>query len=726
MKKTLEWTHPALHLVQKALVAAVAIIAAVGLFALPAKAFAEDVPATDLTAPAHDKTATPNGDGTYKITLSVTGNSVQSSTTSHADVIVVMDTSYSMNYGQYGDYEDYPSRLSVAKSAVNSLAKELLENNTADNPDAVRISLVTFGGYATTYFTTSNGFTTDLQDFQATVNGLHTGSEYSATGATNWEDGLTVANQMETDDPNQTYIIFVSDGNPTLRNTQDGYSWWDDEDAKTNIDDHVVYGSWNSDNNGKNYKWASYVAQSINDAGKKLFSVGVFGKVSRMKDLASAAEQAGNYYSVRDQEALNSAFDKIVNTITTNISYTNVKIEDTLNSKYVDYVLPDGANAPDFTYGCTKNGEPYTPAAALPAPSFADGKVIWNLEKIVLEKDVTYAVSFNVQLNQRAYDEAAEAEGEFWVNTNHTGTLSYQKITRVTGQDSVYSDPATLDYKNPQVKVPVSTLTVSKEWKLNDDTAPESLTPKSLDVQVYQGDFQGNDKKEYKKVTLSADNNWTAVVNVAAGPEGHTYSVTENPGDKWEPSLPQTVQLKGLTSQNDKRQDIKNFYKTGKLTLTKNLKGNAANVKEDHFDFTLTCDGLADGKYGDVIFTGGTATAKLGNNETITLSNIPADKPIAITEISTSTPNAQMTTTATINGIETPFADSKHKSVTATVEYEKPATAVVYTNQIKIAPDTGLDISTTSQGVLLGVAAAGAATLAAAAIRKNHGERKEK
>ena len=213
MKKTLEWTHPALHLVQKALVAAVSIIAAVGLFALPVPAYAEDAPATDLTtAPAHDKTATPNGDGTYKITLSVTGNSVQSTTTSHADVIVVMDLSYSMNYGQYGEYIDRPSRLSVAKSAVDSLAAKLLANNTADNQNAVRISLVTFGGDATV----SKGFTNNLQDFKATVDGLQTGSGDDATGGTNWEAGLTVANQMATRDANQTYIIFVSDGNPTL------------------------------------------------------------------------------------------------------------------------------------------------------------------------------------------------------------------------------------------------------------------------------------------------------------------------------------------------------------------------------------------------------------------------------------------------------------------------------------------------------------------------------
>ncbi len=724
MKKTLEWTHPALHLVQKALVAAVAIIAAVGLLAVPAKAFAEDAPATDLTAPAHAKTATDNGDGTYKITLSVTGNSVQSSTTSQADVIVVMDLSASMNYGQYGDNYYGPSRLSVAKSAVNSLAEELLENNTADNPNAVHISLVTFGGYATI----SKSFTTDLDDFQATVNGLQTGSPYNATGGTNWEDGLTVANQMATRDANQTYIIFVSDGNPTFRKTLDGYSS-DDEDQRHIIDGNTIYGSGNSDKNGKNYYWASQVAQSITGAGKTLFSVGVFGgNVSNMWWLAYEAGQAENYYRASDQDSLNSAFDNIVNTITTNISYTNVKIEDTLNSKYVDYVLPDGANAPDFTYGCTKNGEPYTPAAALPAPSFADGKVIWNLEKIVLEKDVTYAVSFNVQLNQRAYDEAAEAEGEFWVNTNHTGTLSYQKITRVTGQDSVYSDPATLDYKNPQVKVPVSTLTVSKEWKLNDDTAPESLTPKSLDVQVYQGDFQGNDKKEYKKVTLSADNNWTAVVNVAAGPRGHEYSVTEECGDEWQQSLPHAVKLTGLVTQTG-TQEITNTYKTGKLTLTKKIKGNAANI-QDKFAFKLSCADLKNMTFGEgesaVKFDSeGNATVELGNDETITLSNVPAGKTITITESSSSAPNAHMTTTAKVGDTEVTFKDSQDKSVSATVSYG-PTTDVVYTNQTEIAPDTGLDFSTTSQGVLLGVAAAGAATLSIAAIRKSHGERKEK
>lgn len=710
MKKTLEWTHPALHLVQKALVAAVAIIAAVGLFALPVTAYAEDAPVTDLTtAPAHKKTATDNGDGTYKITLSVTGNSVQSTTTSHADVIVVMDTSYSMNYSQRGDYIDYyrPSRLSVAKDAVNSLAEKLLANNTDDNPDAVRISLVTFGGYATT----SKSFTTDLQGFQTTVTGLKTGSSREATGGTNWEDGLTVANQMATRDANQTYIIFVSDGNPTYRNTRGGnQSYW--EDARHEIDNHVIYGSGNSDDNGKNYKYASQVAQSINGAGKKLFSVGVFGNVSKMQDLASDAGQVGNYYSASDQDTLNSAFENIVNTITTNISYTNVVIEDTLNSGYVDYVLPDDAEAPAFSYSYTKNGQPYTPADTIPVASFAGGKVTWNLGSIELEKGVTYAVSFDVKLKQEAYDEAAKAEGDFKVDTNGAGTLSYQKITHVTGQDPVYSGTATLEYEKPQVTAPVSTLTVSKKWNLNGGTAPESLAVKVL-----------QDSKEYKTVTLDAAHGWTANVKIAAGPRGHEYSVTEECGDEWLQSLPDAVKLTGLVTQTG-TQEITNTYKTGTLTLTKNLKGNAANVG-DHFEFTLICDGLADGTYGDVTFTGGKATVSLQNGDTKTLNNLPAGKTITITETASDKNQALTTTTATVKIDNSTPTKSAGTSVDAPIEYEK-TTAVTYTNKTEIAPDTGLDFSTTSQGVLLGVAAAGAATLSIAAIRKNHGERKEK
>jgi hypothetical protein len=315
-----------------------------------------------------------------------------------------------------------------------------------------------------------------------------------------------------------------------------------------------------------------------------------------------------------------------------------------------------------------------------------------------------------VKLNQKAYDDAAKAEGEFKVYTNDTGTLSYQKITHVTGQEPVYSDTATLEYEKPQVTVPVSTLTVSKTW--SGGTEPPSLV-----VNVLQ------DGEEYKTVTLDAAHGWTADVKVAAGPSGYKYSVTEECGDEWQQSLPDAVKLTGLVTQTG-TQEITNTYKTGELKLTKNLKGNAANV-DDHFEFTLTCDGLADGKYGDVTFTGGKATVSLKNGDTKTLNNLPAGKTITIDETTSDKNQAHTTTTVTVKVGDSTPTNSDGTSVKAAIEYGK-TTAVTYTNRTEIAPDTGLDFSTAYQGVLLGVAAAGAATLSIAAIRKNHGERKEK
>lgn len=100
-------------------------------------------PALAAEPPATSKIVTSNDDGTYTLSLSVTGKSQASSSSSKADVIVALDTSGSMSYSATGG-----TRLSVAKSAVNSLAEELLSNNTTENPDAVQLSLVTFSNYA--------------------------------------------------------------------------------------------------------------------------------------------------------------------------------------------------------------------------------------------------------------------------------------------------------------------------------------------------------------------------------------------------------------------------------------------------------------------------------------------------------------------------------------------------------------------------------------------------
>ena len=62
-----------------------------GILAQPAKAKAGDTP-------GHSKTATPNGDGTTKLELSVTGDADYDAEPVKVNVIIVLDTSGSMDF----------------------------------------------------------------------------------------------------------------------------------------------------------------------------------------------------------------------------------------------------------------------------------------------------------------------------------------------------------------------------------------------------------------------------------------------------------------------------------------------------------------------------------------------------------------------------------------------------------------------------------------------------
>ena len=663
---------------------------------------------TGLDAPVHHKSATLNDDGTIDIKLDVTGNSVQHSETSKADVIVVMDLSASMDktvgYGWFP-----PSRLDIAKSAVKSLAQQLLANNTDANPDAVQLSLVTFGGYASKNIDK----TTSLNTFETVVDNLsaYDGSAQNpnkARGGTNWQNALSVANSISPRSGASTYIIFVSDGNPTFRDTRgSGDSRRDSEYQAVDIDGHRIYGSGNSDNNGLNYSYAAGVASTINSNKKTLFSVGTFGDASKMRDLATAAGQSDNYYREDDRDALNEAFNDIVKTINTDVSYKNVSVSDTLNSDAVEFSLPDGSatTTPTFTY--TKGGQNWDNA---PKATVAGGKIDWDLSSVEkLETGVTYSVSFKVRLKQEAYDAAAKANGEYKVFTNNGAQVTYSVVTSTSDGGSTTSDPATVDYEQPQIAVPTSILHVVKTWE--GGTAPASLT-----VNVLQ------DGKSYESVTLNAGNKWAADVKVAAGPTGHTYRVTEqNASAEWTSSLPDAVKLVGLNAKRG-AQAITNTYKTGTLTLKKNVTGSAANVN-DSFDFTLTCPDLAGKTFGGVAFdSDGKTTVSLKNGDTKTIEGLPAGKTIAIVETTSEDKNlATRTTTTTVKvGTETRVDEQKQTTVSAPIEYGK-TTAVTYTNKFEAVPDTGISFSFGPQAALLGVAMVGVLGLVIYSVRKNHG-----
>ena len=93
-----------------------------------------------LDEPGTSKTLTSNGDGTYDLSLSATGSSQKSVENSKADVIIIFDTSGSMNYDEKGE-EENGMRMKAVKTATNKLVDSLLKNNTASAPDNIKPEL---------------------------------------------------------------------------------------------------------------------------------------------------------------------------------------------------------------------------------------------------------------------------------------------------------------------------------------------------------------------------------------------------------------------------------------------------------------------------------------------------------------------------------------------------------------------------------------------------------
>jgi len=431
----------------------------------PAKA-ADD---TEDIQPEVHKTVTPNGDGTYKITLSVTGKAQSSTDSTKADVIVVYDKSSSMDdetkyykedakgsrglvngryvvlyrkyyskgreryteignetydgtlyYWQGRNYREYSgsrytrgsvTRASAAKDAVDTLAQSLLTNNT--NGD-VQLSIVTFG-------TDTNGVLLDdaTKYDETTINAIETLDVISDNEGTNWEAALNDALEQVQGgrEGASKYVIFVSDGDPTFRTSSYPYTYtdWlgthtiDDPDDRYDLPDGV-HGAGNSDDYGFNYDAAQKKAEDIVKAvgSDNFYAIGAFGNVSNMEKLVQeSGASSSNYYNASDGAALAAAFDNIIKAITHALEIRNAELTDTVTSlTSVGASVNPNSELGQFTY--TKSNDPdWKPASD---PTFEGGKIQWTpaAEGESLEEGVTYSVSFNVWPSQEAYDLAAD------------------------------------------------------------------------------------------------------------------------------------------------------------------------------------------------------------------------------------------------------------------------------------------------------------------------------
>lgn len=578
-----------------------------------------------LSAPAREKTVTANGDGTYKVALNVTGAKSAGTgeivTNQPLDIVLVLDVSGSMAEKIAWNQ---PTKIDSLKTAVNNFIKATADENAkiTDQSQQNRIALVKFAGTASdnvgndTYWDHRWGQRYNnsqiVTNLTSNLNGLtNTVDSLNAAGATQADYGFQkarVALQNARTDAKKV-IIFFTDGQPTSSN----------EFEKSVANDAV-----------RN-------AKALKDAGATVYSIGVFGdanpnntstnwnnrfnaymhaassnypNATAWNRLGNRADNSSYYKAATDADQLNNIFESIRQEITKTAEYADVTIHDRLSSWVVssDSASENGEPA-GFTYTKTRNGQITAWDDAPEATVAADGTVSWPVmsNDDTLEDGVTYTVSFNVKPTQAAFDEAvknhkddanASGDNNFYTNDNSSATVDYKTVVTSSQGGTTTSDPQTAAYlQKPTITLPVSKITVTKTW--SDDN--ENHANDSVQVQLKQ------DGEDYANgsATLNAAGNWTHEFTVPAGPEGHTYSVSEVKVEGYDSKVDKTdLKLQGLTAQSGAF-TVTNTpsYVTlpaSDVKVTKVVQGHAAN---SDFGFNLKCVDSTDanaGKCADV------------------------------------------------------------------------------------------------------------------------------
>lgn len=569
---------------------------------------------------------TGGGDGDqYTLYLTASGDSTSSTvtTTTPADIVLVMDKSGSMK----GELDNN------AKEAANALAKKLLTTENSNLPEErqVRMAVVTFSTHASL----TQSFTNDASAISNAV-------KDKPSGGTNWEDALTKANDLPGRSGVKKHIIFLSDGDPTYRMTSYSgcysdsfwgrtahpeyttpescqarrYTWGENPDGSSD----GVYGAGGSDPYGFNYAAALAEADKRGDA-----ALYVVKTSTDAKEMANFAAQAGavngEAFDGTNAENLPKAFDQIYSTITSSAKIKVFSITDTL-SQWVDPVdFPDVTDGADITqYVTVTNGDITEPTSSYKATYSIDDNsgnrtvtVAFNDSNgIVAEKTDVIYVSFKVKPSDAAYadyaknnkypdtgdantgDASAEQQG---YHSNVDAKLNYCVLTEVNNVESCERTEA--EYPRPVVQVKLGKINITKKWSDNAD----KHTKDSVTVQLQRKAIGAADSvaENVGEITLNAGNEWTATVGNLL--PGYTYSVAEAPDDdRYSVSYAGNdadLTKKMVWSSADKgtlNATITNTPKPVSLSNAISVKKNLTGRKwkaTDQFNFTLEAKGNA-------------------------------------------------------------------------------------------------------------------------------------
>lgn len=444
--------------------------------------------------PDHTKSITYNGGGKYTLNLNVVGKDTRESheTTEKIEVVLVLDTSGSMNYcmdgSQRGCNKSNPERLTALKEAATSFidATETTNDTIQDENSKVRIAIAQFGQTSGVV----SSLTSDTAALKSSV------SRLSANGATPADKGMAAAQTalLRARPGAKKVVIFFADGVPTTQNT---FSTRVANDAVT-------------------------TALAMKSAGTLIYSIGIFEGANpeqqsfgnRENDQANQFMHAvssnypnataynktnwgtggnlGYYKATNSADDLTKIFDDIQKEITTGSAYSGVSIVDEL-SEYaqVDGVVWNMASMRNFggatyyrvTGGVTLNVTNLSSGAT--PPVLERDYTLWYSDagngKIRVEfagdyellHNATYTLSYGIVPTDSAYARVNmvdgginyDATGDAGTGTTSAGKPGFRSNASAQVCYTFDKQSACAAYQHPVLQVPSANVVVTKHWE---------------------------------------------------------------------------------------------------------------------------------------------------------------------------------------------------------------------------------------------------------------------
>ena len=498
---------------------------------------------------SHEKYIAKNEDGTYNLTLNVSGAVGSESYANMLDVLFVMDTSNSMmrKMNSEDELNNYTtnenSRFFNQKKAVEDAVAKLKSKKNVDARFAV-VSFDTQAGIETKWTKDSIKYPTSVGKYPYYPNYPYSSYYDKQAGGTNYEAGLIKAKELL--DSGRTdatkIVVFLSDGDPTFYYTRD----------KSGNISGIGGGQGNS---YSNTAMSNAQTQLRKMSMNYFYTVGVgpedsYNHLSSLISNAPSGTVTGSYNGT-DSSNLKNAFDSIIRDAT-DLLCTDVTVTDTLTDE-VELVNQDLQVVVKDETGkvitklkdASGNAVDVSEIITVSTAKDSDDKtqIIMQFKSdYKLESGYTYYVTAKIQPTTKAYlkyqnqsytdtgdentDEYLGTDKKPGKDTKNDGTSSKQKgfYSNVSANVTYKYNNKTYEkpYAKPVIQVNASTVshTVVKQWENASDKVAVDVELKAYVTEAADSEISVDNPKYLTnedvknlptsmQVNLSETNNWT-------------------------------------------------------------------------------------------------------------------------------------------------------------------------------------------------------------------------